>query len=72
MRTTRPDLSIAVWRKSSHSMNDDGCIEVADQFPGIVPVRDSKDPDRPGPIFSATSWSSFVSAVAATNGDLSA
>lgn len=71
MRTTRPDLSIAVWRKSSHSMNDDGCIEVAD-FPDVVPVRDSKDPDRPGMIFSATAWSSFVAAVAAAHGDLSA
>ncbi|MET8681537.1 DUF397 domain-containing protein, partial [Streptomyces sp. NPDC004647] len=34
-----------------------------DGFPGIVPVRDSKDPHGPALAFPATSWASFVSAV---------
>lgn len=42
---TTPDLSTAVWRKSSYSNADGGeCVEVADGHPGIVPIRDSKHP----------------------------
>ncbi|MEO3742429.1 DUF397 domain-containing protein [Plantactinospora sp. B5E13] len=55
------DDSRAVWRKSSRS-NDQGlCIEVADNLPGIVGVRDSKDP---GPVleFRPTGWAAFVAA----------
>jgi hypothetical protein len=36
------------WRKSSYSgSNGRGCVDVADNLPGIVAVRDSKDPDGP-------------------------
>ncbi|GAA0378046.1 DUF397 domain-containing protein [Streptomyces blastmyceticus] len=71
MRTVRPDLSIAVWRKSSRSINGNDCVEVADrQFPGTVPIRDSKNPDGPAITPTTTAWSTFVTAVA--NGDLSA
>ncbi|MGW6910192.1 DUF397 domain-containing protein [Streptomyces sp. NPDC054940] len=59
------DLSAVVWRKSSYS--DGGgtnCVEVADGYPGIVPVRDSKTPDD-GQIlvFGTTSWTSFLTGV---------
>ncbi|MEV6129552.1 DUF397 domain-containing protein [Streptomyces violaceusniger] len=58
---TTPDLSTAVWRKSSYSNNDGGiCVEVADNLPGIVPVRDSKNPDGPVLIFPNGSWSTFI------------
>ncbi|MBM4794261.1 DUF397 domain-containing protein [Streptomyces sioyaensis] len=58
------DLSTVTWRKSTYSNQDGGaCIEVADNFPALVPVRDSKDPARPALIFDATAWSSFVTAV---------
>lgn len=58
------DLSSAAWRKSSYSDGGDGnCVEVADGFPGIVPVRDSKTPQGPVLVVPATSWSSFVTAV---------
>ncbi|KUJ66046.1 hypothetical protein ACZ90_40015 [Streptomyces albus subsp. albus] len=68
MRTT-PDLSTAVWRKSSYSNIDGGeCVEVATGYPDCVPVRDSKDPDGPSLVFPAASWTAFIAAVKA--GDL--
>lgn len=60
------DLSAAAWRKSSYS--DGGgtnCLEVADEVPGIVPVRDSKAPDRRPLLFTAGAWAAFVEGVAA-------
>ncbi|MDT3395065.1 DUF397 domain-containing protein [Streptomyces sp. B1866] len=58
------DLSTAAWRKSSYSNQDGGqCVEVADGFPVVVPVRDSKDPDRAALVFGSAAWSSFVTAV---------
>ncbi|MEU9498638.1 DUF397 domain-containing protein [Streptomyces sp. NPDC048196] len=58
------DLSSATWRRSSHS-NPDGanCVEVRDDAPGLVPVRDSKDPHGPVLTFAGTHWSAFVDAV---------
>ncbi|MFF8810994.1 DUF397 domain-containing protein [Streptomyces pactum] len=55
------DLSAAVWRKSTYSNGNGGeCVEVADGFPGLVPVRDSKDPAGPVLVFPAASWQAFV------------
>ncbi|MBC2904053.1 DUF397 domain-containing protein [Streptomyces cupreus] len=62
--TRTPDLSTAAWRKSSYSeggAND--CVEIADDHPGIVPVRDSKTPTARPLVFSAASWSVFVTGV---------
>ncbi|WP_329611830.1 DUF397 domain-containing protein [Kitasatospora herbaricolor] len=54
------------WRKSSYSGDDGGdCIEVAPGFPGLVPVRDSKDPSGPALVFPAAAWQSFVAGVRA-------
>ncbi|CAM5741137.1 DUF397 domain-containing protein [Streptomyces microflavus] len=65
------DLTAATWRKSSHSNQDGGaCLEVADGFTAVVPVRDSKNPQGPALTFAADGWSSFVSAV--KDSDLSA
>ncbi|MFD5904167.1 DUF397 domain-containing protein [Streptomyces microflavus] len=64
------DLNTATWRKSSYSNQDGGqCLEVADGFAPVVPVRDSKNPHGPVLAFAADGWSSFVSAV--RNGELS-
>ncbi|KUL39749.1 DUF397 domain-containing protein [Streptomyces regalis] len=55
------DLSSVVWRKSSYS-NGDGadCVEVADNLPGITPVRDSKTPEGPALVFPTRAWALFV------------
>ncbi|GAU66414.1 hypothetical protein SSP35_03_00620 [Streptomyces sp. NBRC 110611] len=59
-----PDLSAAAWRKSTYSGGEGAeCIEVADDLPGIVPVRDSKPPHGPTLTFRPGSWASFVANV---------
>ncbi|WP_137230285.1 DUF397 domain-containing protein [Streptomyces sp. BPSDS2] len=65
------DLTALTWRKSSYSNQDGGaCVEVADGFTAVVPVRDSKNPSGPALTFAVGGWSSFVSAV--KDGELSA
>lgn len=58
-----PDLSGAVWRTSTRSGANGQCVEVADNLPGVVAVRDSKD--RSGPVLAVSrpAWASFVGAV---------
>lgn len=59
-----PELSTARWRKSSYSnANGGSCIEVADGFPGLVPVRDSKNPHGPALLISDAAWTTFVDSV---------
>lgn len=55
------DLSSANWKKSTRSGTGGGdCVEVADNLPGVVAVRDSKDPFGPVLAFDPTTWRSFV------------
>jgi hypothetical protein len=62
METIGPD-----WRKSSYSGNGGGnCVEVALNLPGVVAVRDSKDPDGPVLIISRNEWARFISRLRAT------
>ncbi|WP_165983862.1 DUF397 domain-containing protein [Streptomyces sp. YIM 98790] len=52
----------ASWRKSTYSSNGDGaCLEVADGIPGLLPVRDSKNPSGPVLVFSSPAWRAFLS-----------
>ncbi|MGC5051389.1 DUF397 domain-containing protein [Micromonospora sp. DT48] len=53
------DLTGATWRKSTRSGSGE-CIEVADDLPGVVGVRDSKDATGPVLAFTATAWRRFV------------
>lgn len=58
------DLSRAVWYKSTYSNGSGGaCVEVADNLPGIVAVRDSKDRNGPKLAFSQQAWSAFLQAI---------
>ena len=61
------DLTAAEWTRSSYSDANGGqCVEFSRTFArthGAIPVRDSKAPHGPALIFSAESWSSFVSAL---------
>ncbi|MDW5328727.1 DUF397 domain-containing protein [Plantactinospora sp. KLBMP9567] len=55
------DLTGAVWRTSTRSGGNGGaCVEVADNLPGVVAVRDSKDPTGPVLAFRPDSWRIFV------------
>ncbi|MGC0316244.1 DUF397 domain-containing protein [Kitasatospora acidiphila] len=53
------------WRKSTYSQTGGQCIEVADGFPGVMPVRDSKDPEGGALVVPAAAWRAFVGAVKA-------
>jgi hypothetical protein len=55
------DLSNAQWKKSTRSGTSGGdCVEVAENLPGVVAVRDSKDPDGPALTFAPEAWRAFV------------
>ncbi|MDT0398886.1 MULTISPECIES: DUF397 domain-containing protein [Streptomyces] len=64
MRVTR-DLSTVRWRKSSYSDGQEGgaCVEVRDDFPGTVPVRDSKNPTGPVMVLDGAAWQPFIDGV---------
>ncbi|MEU9052952.1 DUF397 domain-containing protein [Streptomyces sp. NPDC048384] len=56
--------TLSGWRKSSYSGSEAGsCLEVLDNHPSGVPVRDSKVPHGPALVFSAANWSAFLTAV---------
>jgi hypothetical protein len=60
-----------IWRKSSYSgSNGGGCVEFADNLPGIVAVRDSKDPGGPMLAFRPDDWRAFTAAIKASVFDL--
>ncbi|WP_444951332.1 DUF397 domain-containing protein [Micromonospora ureilytica] len=55
------DMSDARWRTATRSSNNGGaCVEVADNLPGRVLVRDSKDRDGGTLTFAPTAWTAFV------------
>jgi len=55
------NLSESGWRRSSRSQFN-SCVEVS--FLGDrVPVRNSRDPDGPVVVFTASEWDAFVAGV---------
>ncbi|MFF8769757.1 DUF397 domain-containing protein [Kitasatospora sp. NPDC015120] len=55
------------WFKSSYSSNGGDCVEVARNLlaEGVVPVRDSKDPQGAVLVFPSSEFGAFVAAVQA-------
>ncbi|GAA0277794.1 hypothetical protein GCM10010302_14320 [Streptomyces polychromogenes] len=61
----RADMNGLSWRTSSYSGSEgNSCVEVSDDLPGVVPVRDTKL-SGVGPVllFPAAAWAPFVQAV---------
>ncbi|WFE22083.1 DUF397 domain-containing protein [Solwaraspora sp. WMMD937] len=56
------------FRKSTRSNGAGGaCVEVADNLPGAVLVRDSKDQAGPVLTFAPAAWSTFVTHLPTTH-----
>ncbi|MFV2097124.1 DUF397 domain-containing protein [Micromonospora sp. LOL_014] len=52
------------WRTASHSNSNGGnCVEIADNLPGQVLIRDSKNRTGGTLTFTPTAWSTFVTQV---------
>lgn len=52
------------WNKSSHSATNGHCAETT-TGPGLVYVRDSKNPDGPKLTFTSQDWAEFTAGVRA-------
>jgi hypothetical protein len=57
---TEMDLFNAVWHKSSYSGQSGNCVEVARNLPGLVAVRDSKNPGGGKLVVSPETWQLFI------------
>lgn len=56
------------WRKSRRSNGQAECVEVAATRPGVIAIRDSKDPDGPRLAFGFAQWRAFGVQVKAAAG----
>lgn len=55
------DVAAPQWRKSTRSGGNGGsCVEVADNMPGVVLVRDTKNREGGTLAFSPSAWKGFV------------
>lgn len=58
------DLTGAHWYTSTRSTGGGGnCVQVARNLPGVVGVRDSKNPDEGTLAVSPAAWSAFTAQV---------
>jgi hypothetical protein len=66
-RIVDADLSGARWRKSRYSGPEQECVEVADDLPGIIGIRDSKNRKGPALVFTRSEWNVFIAQVKLDN-----
>ncbi|GAQ54135.1 DUF397 domain-containing protein [Streptomyces acidiscabies] len=60
------EVAATSWRRSTHSNTNGGnCVEVADGLPGVVPIRDSKNPGGPMLTVPTPVWDTFISSLKA-------
>lgn len=62
------NLTGAEYQSSSYSGNGGNCIQPALNLAtaqGVVPVRDSKDPDGPKLVFPTNTWAGFLDGIRA-------
>ncbi|WP_079127477.1 DUF397 domain-containing protein [Streptomyces sp. TP-A0874] len=63
-RTIPNAAALTGWRKSSYSSGDGGsCVEILDNYPSGIPVRDSKTPDGPAMVVPEVAWLTFVATI---------
>ncbi|WP_405856215.1 DUF397 domain-containing protein [Streptomyces sp. NBC_00090] len=48
------------WHKSTYSGNNDNCVEVADNAPSLVRVRDTKDHTQGELTATPAAWAAFT------------
>lgn len=58
-----PGLATSDWRKSSYSLGNGECIEIASMGADVVMIRDTKDTAGPTLRCGSDEWRSFISAV---------
>lgn len=64
MRPAGTDMNNATWRKSTYSNGQGGdCLELADNIPGTVPVRDSKNPTGVILLIGTSAWAAFIDGI---------
>jgi Domain of unknown function (DUF397) len=60
------DLSQAQWRKSSRSTSGNGgCVEIADNIPNIIAIRDSKCPEGGACLVGRAAFVAFLADIKA-------
>ncbi len=64
------DLSQAIWRKATKSLNNGGCVEVAANIPDVIAVRDSKHPEGGAHVVERAAFAEFIDDVKAGRYDL--
>lgn len=62
---TTPDFDPDRWEKSAFSGANGGCVEVNDSVPGVIGMRDSKNPEQPPFVFFPHEMDNFLRSVKA-------